>query len=137
MLRTARRAISHEPAPIHLVRADAQRLPLRSGTFDAVFMSFTLELFDDSGIATLLAEVRRVLRGGGRLVVVCLAAGARPSLATTAYSWLHRQLPQLLDCRPIPIRRLLLRNSFVPGPGKAIRLWGLRVAVVSALPRAV
>ncbi len=46
---------------------DALRLPFRDGAFDAVTISFGLRNVADPGAA--LAEMRRVTRPGGRLVV--------------------------------------------------------------------
>src|SRR5690349_731604 len=49
------------------VAGDALRLPFRDGAFDAVTISFGLRNVADTGAA--LAELRRVSRPGGRLVV--------------------------------------------------------------------
>lgn len=48
--------------------ADGARLPVRTGMLGAVVASWVLHLVGDPG--TVLEEVRRVLRRGGRLVVV-------------------------------------------------------------------
>jgi ubiquinone/menaquinone biosynthesis C-methylase UbiE len=48
---------------VTLTIGDARVLCFRSSVFDAVFMSFTLELFEGA-ILNVLAEVRRVLRVG-------------------------------------------------------------------------
>jgi demethylmenaquinone methyltransferase/2-methoxy-6-polyprenyl-1,4-benzoquinol methylase len=135
MLRIARRRMLTAATPIHVFQGDARELALRNSTFDGAFMSFTLELFDDAGIGIALSEVRRVLRRGGRLAIVCLSAGSTRSLAMSAYAWLHRQLPHLLDCRPIKIQSLLERSGFTLCRRETMRLWGLRVAVVLAVPR--
>jgi demethylmenaquinone methyltransferase/2-methoxy-6-polyprenyl-1,4-benzoquinol methylase len=50
-----------------LVAGDALRLPFRDGAFDAVTISFGLRNVASPGAA--LAEMRRVTRPGGRLVV--------------------------------------------------------------------
>ena len=55
------------PGRLSFVAGDALRLPFRDGAFDAVTISFGLRNVADPGAA--LAEMRRVTRPGGRLVV--------------------------------------------------------------------
>jgi len=55
------------PGRLSFVAGDALRLPFRDGAFDAVTISFGLRNVADPGAA--LAEMRRVSRPGGRLVV--------------------------------------------------------------------
>ena len=51
---------------------DAQRLDLSSGSFDVAIARFSLQFVPDVGRA--LAEVRRVLKSGGRFVAVVFSA---------------------------------------------------------------
>jgi arsenite methyltransferase len=68
------RAVSAEAGPqIGFLRADAQRLPLREETVDAVVSVAVLQLIPDPVAA--LAEMARVLRLGGRLAVMAPTAG--------------------------------------------------------------
>jgi len=90
-----------------LVRGDAARLPVRAGVVDGIFMSFTLELFDTPEIPVVLRECRRVLKGGGRIVVVALSNREPSDFGTRAMEWLHQHFPGLLNCRPIPVRESL------------------------------
>jgi ubiquinone/menaquinone biosynthesis C-methylase UbiE len=64
MLRRARR----RDARLALVCADARRLPLRDGSVDAVTLHSVLYLLRDRAAA--LAEIARVLRPGGRAVLL-------------------------------------------------------------------
>ena len=68
------RAVRAEAGPqIGFLRADAQRLPLRDETVDAVVSIAVLQLVPDP--AATLAEMARVLRPGGRLAVMVPTAG--------------------------------------------------------------
>jgi SAM-dependent methyltransferase len=68
--------IHHAEARLRRARL-ADRVELRLASFDALFMAFTLELFDTPEIPLVLAECRRVRRSGGRLIVVALSRGPR------------------------------------------------------------
>jgi len=68
------RAVRAEAGPqVGFLRADAQRLPLRDNTVDAVVSIAVLQLIPDPAAA--LAEMARVLRPGGRLAVMVPTAG--------------------------------------------------------------
>jgi arsenite methyltransferase len=68
------RAVHAEAGPqIGFLRADAQRLPLRDETVDAVISVAMLQLLPDPAAA--LAEMVRVLQPGGRLAVMVPSAG--------------------------------------------------------------
>ena len=69
------RAVRAEAGPnVGFIRADAQRLPLRDNTVDAVVSLAVLQLIPDPAAA--LAEMARVLRPGGRLAVMVPTAGS-------------------------------------------------------------
>lgn len=57
---------------VDLFLGDASRLPFESKAFDAVFSSFTIELFDTIEIPQVLGEIMRVLKPGGRLGIISL-----------------------------------------------------------------
>src|SRR5262249_54937110 len=68
------RAVRAEAGPqIGFLRADAQRLPLRDESVDAVISVAVLQLIPDPVAA--LVEMARVLRLGGRLAVMVPTAG--------------------------------------------------------------
>ena len=116
-----------------LIVADACAVPFPDGSFDAVFLSFTLELFDTPEIPTVLAECRRVLRSGGRIGVVALSRSAPVRWPTRAYEWLHDRFPAALDCRPIHPRLALEAAGFAEAQSTTIPLWSLRAEAVVAV----
>ena len=117
-----------------LARGDAQALPLGRAAFDAVFMSFTLELFDAQGGMQVLAECARVLRRSGRLVVGSLWRAEKPNLAARAYELGHRMFPAVLDCRPIDLEGALRHAGFGVQRSAALSLSGIPVRIVVATP---
>lgn len=97
---------------VELSVGDAANLPYPDASLDAIFMSFTLELFDTPEIPKVLAECKRVLRPTGRIGVVAITREGQHHLAVEAYEWTHRHFPNLLDCRPIYARRSLEEAGF-------------------------
>ena len=95
-----------------LVCSDAIDLPYHDNFLDAIFMSFTLELFDTPEIPKLLQECMRVLRPSGRIVVAGLSKEGKQTLLIKAFEWTHQHFPKFLDCRPIYVRRALVDAGF-------------------------
>jgi len=76
-----------------LVAGDALRLPFRDESFDAVTISFGLRNVTDPGQA--LAEMRRVTRPGGRLVVCEFSTVTIAPLDKLYRRYLQRVLPEV------------------------------------------
>jgi demethylmenaquinone methyltransferase/2-methoxy-6-polyprenyl-1,4-benzoquinol methylase len=91
---------------------DAAQLRYTAGSMDGVFMSFTLELFDTPEIPKVLSECKRVLRPGGRIVVVGMSKEGPKDPLVNVFEWTHKHFPQFLDCRPIYVRRALEEAGF-------------------------
>jgi ubiquinone/menaquinone biosynthesis C-methylase UbiE len=120
------------PLPPGLCRGDAVRIPVANGVFDAVLISFVLELFDTPEIPRVLGECRRVLRAGGRISVVALSKAGPHSRMRDLYEWGHSRFPQVLDCRPILVQRSLEDAGFHTRQIAQASLWGLPVELVAA-----
>ena len=121
MLALARSRLSGEQFAHCAVRqADMYRLPLANASFDTVVLQMVLHYAEDP--AGVVAEAVRVLRPGGRLIAIDLAAHDRTDLAgKLAHRW-----PGFSDAA---MRDLLaaagLRSTepvTVPGP-LDVRLW--------------
>jgi ubiquinone/menaquinone biosynthesis C-methylase UbiE len=115
---------------VELRCGDAAKLPYLPNSMDAVFMSFTLELFDTPEIPLVLAECQRVLKPGGRIGVVAMSAGGKAGLMTRLYGWANRQWPAIVDCRPIRARNSLESAGFIIKEARLMKMWGLPVEIM-------
>lgn len=79
--------------PVPKVAADALRLPFVDGAFDAVTVSFGLRNMTDTVAA--LAELRRVVRPGGRLVVCEFSTPVFTPFRFVYLNYLMRALPAI------------------------------------------
>lgn len=75
------------------VAGDALRLPFADRSFDCVTISFGLRNL--AGTAAGLAEMLRVTRPGGRLVVCEFSTPVRPAFRTIYQEYLMRALPEV------------------------------------------
>jgi len=108
---------------VELSCGDATHLPYPDGSMDNVFMSFTLELFDTPEVPQVLAECKRVLHTGGRIGVVGITKEGKEGFAVEAYEWTHQHFPNLLDCRPIFVRRALEDAGFSIRDATITNMW--------------
>ena len=109
---------------------DAAQLPFGAESFDGVFMSFTLELFDTPEIPLVLGQSYRVLRSGGRIVVVTLVK--QDCWPVHLYEWFHDRWPAAVDCRPIYAQPALRDAGFHIRDVSVRRMWGLPVEIILA-----
>ncbi len=130
----ARKRINDEDVAdrVELTVGDARQLPHADHRFDAVFIAFTLELFDDADLPRVLEQIRRVLRPGGRLGVVAMSKEEHETAMTEMYVWMHRHFPHIVDCRPIEVSRRLEEAAFVVERTERLSMWGLPVAIALA-----
>jgi demethylmenaquinone methyltransferase / 2-methoxy-6-polyprenyl-1,4-benzoquinol methylase len=73
--------------------ADAMKLPYPDDCFDAATVGFGARNFDD--LARGLAEMARVVRPGGRVVVLEITTPTRPPLSIFYRLWFDRIVPAL------------------------------------------
>ncbi len=133
MLSVARRRVRQSGLRqrVDLCQGDGSKLPFEAGCFDAVFMSFTLELFDPAEIPEVLGECHRVLRRAGRTCVVALLK--KTGWMARLYEMAHEKLPDIVDCRPIYVQQLVQNAGFQIVDVRQTSMWGLPVESVMAI----
>lgn len=117
---------------VPLVCGDGARLPFSRAAFDAVFLSFTLELFPEAGVPAVLAECHRVLRPGGRVGVVSLSRQGGSRAMLRLYGCARTRFPAWVDCRPMDAALALREGGFRIVASWSHTVWGLPVQVVLA-----
>lgn len=117
---------------VNLEVGDAHSLPFKDAEFDGVFSSFTLELFPNEEIPSIVAEFLRVLKPQGRVVIVSLAKEAHQSVSTKIYEKMHAWFPRYVDCHPIDVEGSLLAGGFRVETSEPFSMWGIPGRVVLA-----
>ena len=115
---------------VELYCGDAAGMPFDEAQFDAVFSSFSLELFDTPEIPKVLGEINRVLKPHGRLGVVSMSKQDADSLLTRLYEWVHETFPVYADCRPIYVEQSLKEAGFKIQHKEKVNLFGLPAEIV-------
>jgi demethylmenaquinone methyltransferase / 2-methoxy-6-polyprenyl-1,4-benzoquinol methylase len=94
MLELARRKALRRGVPdVRFEWADALELPYEDGSFDAVTVGFGVRNLAD--VERGIAEMARVLRDGGRLVILEITQPTRPPLSWFHGLWFDRIVPRL------------------------------------------
>lgn len=115
-----------------IICGDAINLPYPGNSFDAVFMSFTLELFSEFEITAILNECKRVMKKTGRICIASMAKTEKSNLMLRFYEWLHRKFPKYVDCRPVDLKEIFRKSGFDEIKGIGINAIGLKIKIKTA-----
>jgi demethylmenaquinone methyltransferase / 2-methoxy-6-polyprenyl-1,4-benzoquinol methylase len=109
MLELARRKSGEEGLPVEFGWADALDLPYRDASFDAVTIGFGARNLAD--LEKGLSEMARVLRPGGRLVILEITRPQREPLSSFYSLWFDRLVPVIGSLAGDPDAYSYLPNS--------------------------
>jgi ubiquinone/menaquinone biosynthesis C-methylase UbiE len=113
MLRQARRRLDArvEGHRVELIQASALNLPFGDANFDVAVNSYMLDLLPRADIPRALAEFKRVLRPGGRLVLSNMTKGERRR--ERVWDWLYAHgIVVTANCRGVLAAPVLRELGF-------------------------
>jgi len=90
---------------------DAHQLPFADASFDLVVNGYMFDLLPEEDFPSVLGEMHRVLRPGGRLLLVNMAASTRKR--TALWSAIYRLSPAMMGgCRGVLLEEPIKRAGF-------------------------
>jgi demethylmenaquinone methyltransferase/2-methoxy-6-polyprenyl-1,4-benzoquinol methylase len=99
-----------------LKEADCRTLPFDDNSFDLLYNGYMLDLIPEQDMPQILGEFKRVLRSGGRLVLLNMSkAGDAPTFREKLYQRLPAKLVLYLmgGCRPVLMEKLARSTGFI------------------------
>jgi ubiquinone/menaquinone biosynthesis C-methylase UbiE len=135
MLERARKRVSktgHKNFTLHL--SDSRYLPFRDATFDIVMTQYLFDILPVEDFTPILREFKRVLKIGGRIVVVNMTKSER--WINQFYEGLYRLKPPLLaGCRGVLSQPFLEKVGFCEIKREFISQLGFPSEVVRGMKR--
>jgi ubiquinone/menaquinone biosynthesis C-methylase UbiE len=131
MLARARAKVEGLPGRHRLRVGDAHRLDFADQSFDLVWNGYMFDLLPQEDFAPVLAEFLRVLKPGGRLAIVDMAATG--SVVQRLYEHLYRVCPRLMGgCRGVCLSPSLAAAGFEGIDARLVWQLGFASEVVTA-----
>jgi ubiquinone/menaquinone biosynthesis C-methylase UbiE len=111
MLARARRKVAGLQSRCRLRVGDAHHLEFEDAMFDLALNNYMFDLLPEADFDPILREMRRVLKPGGRLVLVNMAAG--DTWAHRVHEMVYRISPALIGgCRGVTLAPFVDRAGF-------------------------
>lgn len=117
MLEVARAELEGVSPAVSLLLGDGRRLPFADASLDCILNTYTFEVMGEADIAAMLDDMRRVLRPGGRAVIVNLTDATDGGVEDEAMirDWLDRYEadPEFFGgARPLQLSAMLQVHGF-------------------------
>ena len=119
---------------VHLKQGNARDLPYPEATFDLVYNGYMFDLIPLDGFLPILKEFQRVLKPGGKLVLVNMS---KPDGRKTFYEKVYERGWAVMPCRPVLMSPLLelagftgIQRLYRPTRGSIVALlWGQEIVL--------
>lgn len=111
MLQKARAKFRGNPARVEIKTGSAFAIPYPAANFDLLLNGYMFDLMPYEDMPKILAEFKRVLKPGGRLVLVNMTSGEKPG--SQIYEWIYNRSPEFMGgCRGVHLSGLLAQTGF-------------------------
>jgi demethylmenaquinone methyltransferase/2-methoxy-6-polyprenyl-1,4-benzoquinol methylase len=115
-------------------QGNARSLPYPDATFDVLYNGYMFDLIPIAGFLPILKEFARVLKTGGKIVLVNMS---KPGSKKTFYESIYEKGMAVMPCRPVLMSPLLEPAGFTgitrlyrPTHGLFVsRLWGTEIVL--------
>ena len=119
---------------VHFKQGNARELPFSAGTFDLLYNGYMFDLIPIDGFLLILKEFARVIKPGGKLVLVNMS---KPNPRKTFYETIYEKGWAVMPCRPVMMSPLLesagfkdITRLYRPSRGLIVsRLWGTEIVL--------
>lgn len=119
---------------VHFKQGNARELPYMDNTFDLVYNGYMFDLIPLEGFTAILKEMRRVLKPGGKLILVNMS---KPDERKTFYEKIYEKGWAVMPCRPVLMSGYLepagfteVQRFYRPTRGSIVSLlWGQEIVL--------
>ncbi len=123
---------------VHFKLGNARELPYSNETFDLVYNGYMFDLIPLDGFSPILKEMARVLKPGGKLVLVNMS---KPDERKTFYERIYEKGWAVMPCRPVLMSPFLelagftdIQRRYRPSRGSIVALlWGQEIVLARKL----
>jgi demethylmenaquinone methyltransferase/2-methoxy-6-polyprenyl-1,4-benzoquinol methylase len=121
-------------ARVHFKQGNAKELPYPDETFDLVYNGYMFDLIPLDGFLPILNEMRRVLKSGGKLILINMS---KPNEHKTFFEKIYEKRWAVMPCRPVLMSSYLESAGFTevqrfyrPTRGSIVSLlWGQEIVL--------
>ncbi len=121
-------------ARVHFKQGNARELPYPANTFDLVYNGYMFDLIPLDGFMSILKEMARVLKPGGKLVLVNMS---KPDERKTFFEKIYEKGWAVMPCRPVLMSGYLepagfteVQRFYRPTRGSIVSLlWGQEIVL--------
>ena len=121
-------------AQVKLKQGDARQLPYPDAAFDVVYNGYMFDLIPLAGFLPILKEMARVLKPGGKLVLVNMS---KPDGRKTFFETVYEKGWAVMPCRPVLMSSFLepagftdIQRHYRASHGLIVsRLWGQEIVL--------